>query len=201
MAHWLGSAPGCSTSFGWQALGTDPGLGEAPTCFTFLSAPIGAIVGLIVLVATGVTALPAAVGAAFAGAVAGWVSVRILGAGGTPSTTLPIRRYRHHAEEDRAGLRHGGAAGRGTRSDHFGGYELRGRLKHGVAHPRAGLLVRAPHRRAMLSRCCGPSPSAWRCRSWPLHARWSSRRRCQLARRRSRPKYETRQGSRRRSPS
>ena len=84
--------------FRWQALGTDPGLGQASMCFTFLSAPIGAIVGLIVLVATGVTAFPAAVGAAFAGAVVGWVSGLFLAQAGL-RLTLPIRRYRHHAEE------------------------------------------------------------------------------------------------------
>ena len=86
--------------FRWQALGTDPGLGQASMCFTFLSAPIGAIVGLIVLLATGVTAFPAAVGAAFAGAAVGWVSGLFLAqAELLPRLTLPVRRYRHRAEE------------------------------------------------------------------------------------------------------
>jgi voltage-gated potassium channel Kch len=84
--------------FRWQALGTDPGLGQASMCFTFLSAPIGAIVGLVVLVVTGVTAFPAALGAAIAGAVVGWVSGLFLAQAGL-RLTLPIRRYRHHAEE------------------------------------------------------------------------------------------------------
>ena len=123
----------------------------------------------------------------------------LLGAGGTPSyvanPSLPPPRG-----GSRAGLRHGGAAGRGTRSDHFGGYELAddlSRRRSPEGRPASSSTSSACEDVAVLrSVTLGLVLS-----SWPRRARWSSNRRCQLARRRSRPKYETRQGSRRRSSS
>ena len=87
--------------FRWQALGTDPGLGQASMCFTFLSAPIGAIVGLIVSSSRRElrrslprSERPSRVRSSAGFRVSSWRRRDLL-----PRLTLPVRRYRHRAEE------------------------------------------------------------------------------------------------------